>query len=250
MKKTLQLKRALLSWYYDNGVEQIANYPLKEVKKTITSNKTILNKNTDAEILSVKAKTNAKKLSSLNNLEEFIKNSLECGLKVTSKNTVFSDGNPKAKVMLLGEAPGEEEDLKGTPFVGQAGVLLDKMLAAIGQDRSNTYLSNIIYWRPPGNRKPTEEEIQICLPYVIRHIELINPKILILTGATAAKSIYRVETGITQIRGSWKSVHLNNGSIIRAMAIFHPAFLIRQPARKKEAWEDLKKIKIEIDKIT
>ena len=250
MEATLILKKLLLKWYFDNGVKFSLNN-LKRKKdfetdrnlKTITcsnSNKTYPDNSND--ILN--------NCNSLKELEDLIKNSVECGLKITAKNTVFSDGNSEAKVMLLGEAPGEEEDRKGKPFVGQAGILLDKMLGAIGQDRKNTYISNIIFWRPPGNRKPTEEEISICLPYVFKHIELIKPKILILAGATASKAVYGIEAGITQIRGNWKNIAMKDGHNLKTMAIFHPAFLLRQPARKKEAWEDLKKIKIEINKHT
>tara|TARA_Y100001970_G_C14180067_1_gene829319 strand:+ start:1420 stop:1878 length:459 start_codon:yes stop_codon:yes gene_type:complete len=152
--------------------------------------------------------------------------------------------------MLIGEAPGEEEDKTGKPFKGQAGVLLDKMLNAIEQNRKNTYISNVIFWRPPGNRNPTEEEIKICLPFVLKHIELINPRILILAGAIATKAILKEDKGIIQLRGKWHDLSLNNSDKIKTMPIFHPAFLLRQPSRKKDAWEDLKKIKKEIELIT
>ena len=121
------------------------------------------------------------------------------------------------------------------------------MLHAIQLNRENVYLTNIIFWRPPGNRKPTEEEISACLPFVKKHINLINPKILVLVGATAASAILNIKTGITQIRGKWKNIETKDIKNIKSIAIFHPAFLLRQPSRKREAWEDLKKIKIEID---
>ena len=153
--------------------------------------------------------------------------------------------------MVVGEAPGEEEDKLGKPFKGQAGNLLDKMLQAIGQNRENTYITNLIFWRPPGNRNPTQEEINICLPYALKHIEIINPKILILTGAIATKAILRQNNkGIIQLRGKWQNFSINKSTSIKTMPIFHPAFLLRQPSRKREAWEDLKKIKQEIDLIT
>ena len=163
---------------------------------------------------------------------------------------MFADGNSKAKVMVIGEAPGEEEDKTGKPFKGQAGILLDKMLNAIGQNRNNTYITNIIFWRPPGNRNPTEEEINVCLPFVLKHIEIINPKILILAGAISSKTILREKKGIIQLRGKWHNLLISESVNIKTMPIFHPAFLLRQPSRKKEAWEDLKKIKKEIDLIT
>ena len=152
--------------------------------------------------------------------------------------------------MVIGEAPGEEEDKLGKPFKGKAGQLLDKMLEAIGQNRENTYLTNLIFWRPPGNRNPTFEEINICLPFVLKHIEIIKPKILILAGAIAAKAILNENNkGIIQLRGNWQNFMLNKSLIIKTMPIFHPAFLLRQPSRKRDAWEDLKKIKREIDLI-
>ena len=152
--------------------------------------------------------------------------------------------------MFIGEAPGEIEDKTGKPFKGEAGKLLDKMLQAIQLNRENVYLTNIIFWRPPGNRKPTEEEIRACLPFVKKHINLINPKILVLVGATAASAILNIQTGITQIRGKWKNIETKDIKSLKSIAIFHPAFLLRQPSRKREAWEDLKKIKIEIDTYT
>ena len=152
--------------------------------------------------------------------------------------------------MFIGEAPGEIEDKTGKPFKGEAGKLLDKMLHAIQLNRENVYLTNIIFWRPPGNRKPTEEEISACLPYVKKHINLISPKILVLVGATAASAILNIQSGITQIRGKWKNIETRDIKSLKSIAIFHPAFLLRQPTRKREAWEDLKKIKIEIDTYT
>ena len=174
----------------------------------------------------------------------------DCLLKKTAKNIVFSDGNAQSNIMFIGEAPGEVEDKTGLPFKGEAGKLLDRMLNAIELNRENTYLTNIIFWRPPGNRKPTEEEIKACLPYVKKHIEIINPKILVLVGATAARAILNIHSGITQIRGKWQYIETKNTKKLKSMAIFHPAFLLRQPSRKREAWEDLKKIKIEIDTST
>ena len=193
---------------------------------------------------------NIVKSSTLNELKEEIVNSSGCSLQKTATNLVFSDGNSNSKVMVIGEAPGEEEDKTGKPFKGKAGILLDKMLNAIGQNRNNTYITNIIFWRPPGNRNPTEEEINICLPFVLKHIELINPKVLILAGAIAAKTVLRENKGIIQLRGKWHNLFISKSINIKTMPIFHPAFLLRQPSRKKETWDDLKKIKKEIDIIT
>ena len=190
------------------------------------------------------------KVTTLEELKDLIELGCDCSLKKTAKNMVFSDGNPQANIMFIGEAPGEFEDKIGLPFKGEAGKLLDKMLNAIKLNRQNTYLSNIIFWRPPGNRKPTDEEIIACLPFVKKHIDLIKPKILVLVGATAASAILNIQSGITQIRGKWKNIETKNMKKIKSIPIFHPAFLLRQPSRKREAWEDLKKIKIEIDRYT
>ena len=186
----------------------------------------------------------------LENLKKQLNSIENCKLRNNSKNIVLGEGNIDSPIMLIGEAPGEEEDKTGRPFVGAAGILLNKMLNAIGQDRNNTYITNILFWRPPGNRKPTEEEINICLPFVHKHVELVNPNILVLVGAIAAKAFYKSDNGITQIRGNWKNISVGNIKNLKSIAIFHPAFLLRQPARKREAWEDLKKIKIEIDRNT
>lgn len=180
----------------------------------------------------------------LQGLELTIRSFDRCLLKNTANNIVFSDGNPNADLMLIGEAPGFEEDQSGIPFVGIAGQLLDKMLLAIGQNRNNTYITNMVFWRPPGNRKPTEEEISLCYPFVKKHIELINPKILILSGAVAAQSILKSNLGITRLRGNWSKISfLKNGEYTYIMPIFHPAYLLRSPEKKKETWEDLKSIK-------
>ena len=251
MEDSLTLKKTLLKWYLDNGVEfNLAKIDRKHYQQNVLINKNE-EKNNNSNTLNLdQSLIPIESYKSLKTLKEAVLNFSGCALKKTAKNSVFSDGNPSSKVMLLGEAPGEEEDKEGKPFVGEAGLLLDKMLNAIGQNRKNTYLSNIIFWRPPGNRKPTEEEIAICLPFVQKHIELVRPKILILAGAIAAKAIYGIETGITQVRGNWKSITLDSGLQLKTIAIFHPSFLLKQPARKKEAWEDLKKIKIEIDSNT
>ncbi len=165
-----------------------------------------------------------------------------CELKKQAKNIVFCDGNPKSKIMLIGEAPGANEDQEGLPFVGRAGILLDKMLAAIHLDRKKVYISNIINYRPPDNRRPTEEEIKRYLPFIIKHIEIINPKILILLGSTAMNALIGKDVVISKMRGEWIEKKIGNckTSII---ITFHPAFLIRQPAQKKWAWIDLKMVR-------
>ena len=246
------LKKVLLEWYFVNGVENTLG-PLKTSSVNIfkqTKPQNTSNTSKSVQIDNKKLDLILNGVQSLDELKDLIISNCDCSLKKTAKNIVFSEGNPKSKIMLIGEAPGEDEDKSGKPFRGEVGQLLDKMLNSVGIKRENTYLTNIIFWRPPGNRKPTEIEINSCLPFVKKHIELINPNILILMGATAAKSIYKIESGITQIRGKFKNIEINKLKRLKSIAIFHPAFLIRQPSRKREAWEDLKKIKVEIDKYT
>ncbi len=186
-----------------------------------------------------------------NNLELLKKSIIElknCNLKRQAKNMVFCDGNPKSKIMLVGEAPGANEDQEGLPFVGRAGVLLDKMLAAINLDRKKVYISNIVNYRPPENRKPTEEEIRRYLPFITKHIEIINPKILVLLGSTAMNALIGNNVVISKMRGKW--IERKFGSCNTSVIItFHPAFLMRQPAQKKMAWIDLKMIREKKNKL-
>ncbi|MFC3694987.1 uracil-DNA glycosylase family protein, partial [Chenggangzhangella methanolivorans] len=165
-----------------------------------------------------------------------------CPLKATASRTVFADGTPGARLMLVGEAPGREEDLSGLPFVGRSGQLLDRMLAAIGLDRSSVYIANVIPWRPPGNRTPTPQETETCLPFVRRQIELARPDVLVALGGASAQSLFRAKEGILKLRGRWLE-HEVGGRRIKAMATLHPAYLLRSPAQKKLVWRDLKAIR-------
>ena len=165
-----------------------------------------------------------------------------CALKATATNLVFADGNPEARVMVVGEAPGREEDRQGLPFVGESGQLLDRMLAAIGLDRRSVYISNILPWRPPGNRKPTQQEIAICLPFIERHIELSAAEFLVLAGGTAAGTLLERTEGITRLRGQWFT-YCAGARQLAALATFHPAYLLRQASQKRQAWWDLLALK-------
>jgi uracil-DNA glycosylase family 4 len=169
-----------------------------------------------------------------------------CNLKFTAKNLVFADGNPQADVMLVGEAPGRDEDLEGLPFVGRSGQLLDRILAAIGLDRTSVYIANVIPWRPPGNRTPTPQETEICRPFIERQIELANPKILITLGGPSAKTLLRTTEGVLRLRGNWKAHVTASGTTIPAMPTLHPAYLLRNPAHKKLAWRDFLEIKAKL----
>jgi DNA polymerase len=169
-----------------------------------------------------------------------------CPLRQTAKNLVFADGSPGAAVMLIGEAPGRDEDLKGLPFVGRSGQLLDRMLAAIGLDRGSVYITNVLPWRPPGNRSPTPAETTICLPFLRRHIELAAPQMLVLLGGISAKALLGTAEGITRLRGRWLSYDTGT-QLLPALATFHPAFLLRQPAQKRLAWRDLLALRARLD---
>ena len=182
------------------------------------------------------------KADNLERLKKSIRNIKNCSLKSSATNMVFSDGNPKSKIMLIGEAPGANEDKEGLPFVGRAGALLDKMLAAINLDRKKVYISNIINFRPPDNRRPTDEEIKRYLPFISKHIEIINPKILVLLGSTAMNALIGNEVVISKMRGKWIEKKFGNCKT-SVIITFHPAFLVRQPAQKKMAWIDLKMIR-------
>ncbi|MBO0733342.1 MAG: uracil-DNA glycosylase [Methylocapsa sp.] len=169
-----------------------------------------------------------------------------CGLKTTALQLVFGDGNPCAKIMFVGEAPGADEDRQGIPFVGRAGKLLDKMLAAIGLDRNKVYIANIVPWRPPGNRTPTPFETAACLPFTRRQIELVDPEILVCLGAPSAQTLLGTKDGIMRIRGRWLAYPVA-GREIPALAMLHPAYLLRQPGQKKLAWHDLRLLAKKID---
>ena len=162
-----------------------------------------------------------------------------CGLKKTASNMVFSDGNPDADIMLIGEAPGADEDRQGKPFVGVSGQLLDRMMASIGLTRSNLYISNIILWRPPGNRTPTTEEIAAFLPIMKRHIQLIAPKVIVTLGGSSTKALLGTQDGILKCRGKWHEFDHGNGTI-PLLATLHPAYLLRTPGQKALAWQDLR----------
>jgi len=203
------------------------------------------------------AKKLAQGAKTLTELKEALEAFQGCGLKHTAMNTVFADGNVDADIMLIGEAPGADEDRQGLPFVGTSGQLLDNMLYAIGKTRKDDfYIANVIPWRPPGNRPPTSEETRLCLPFIRRHIELKNPKILIFVGAKAAKTLLGTKEGMSKLRGKWFDYAVGKeeegaespsnerkGLTIPSTVLFHPSYLLRSPGQKKHAWVDLLKIK-------
>ena len=226
MKKNLNQKLIGLIEYYNliNSNLLLSNSPLIRTVKNITYT------------------FSGSKLEKLKKLKKKIQLIKNCDLKNTATNIVFGDGNINSKIMIIGEGPGANEDVIGKPFVGRAGKLLDKMLAAIQLDRKKVYISNVVNYRPPENRKPTEEEIERYLPFLKSHIEIINPHILLLLGSTALNSLVGDEIVISKARGKW--IQKEIGSIKPwIISSFHPAFLMRQPDQKKLAWIDLKMIR-------
>ncbi len=226
MKKNLNQKLISLIEYY-NLVNANLFLADKPIKRNIDNKNIVLD---------------GSKLQKLEKLKKNIQLIKNCELKKSAKNLVFSDGNASAKIMIIGEGPGAQEDEEGKPFVGRAGKLLDKMLEAIKLDRSSVYISNVVNYRPPLNRRPTDEEIERYLPYLIKHIEIINPKILVLLGSTALNAIIGNQEVISKARGKWLQKKIGE---VKPWVIssFHPAFLMRQPEQKKMAWVDLKMIR-------
>lgn len=168
-----------------------------------------------------------------------------CGLKLRATQLVFADGNPDAEIMLIGEAPGAEEDRQGKPFVGKSGQLLDRMLAAIGLDRSKVYIANTVPWRPPGNRTPTPEELALCLPFLHRQVELVAPKLVMTLGGPAMQTVFSTTSGIIKMRGKWSSVTIGSHQV-EAIPTLHPAYLLRNPAAKQQAWKDILSLKLKM----
>jgi DNA polymerase len=184
------------------------------------------------------ARETARSAASLEELRSLLDAFEGCGLRKTAKQLVFAAGNPQARVMFVGEAPGREEDLEGLPFVGRSGQLLDRMMATIALDRTNAYIANVIPWRPPGNRTPTPQETEVCLPFTLRQIELANPDILVCLGGPSAQTLLGIKEGIRRSRGRWHAYHTGSREI-RAIATFHPAYLLRNPIEKRFVWRDL-----------
>lgn len=201
----------------------------------------------EAAILDARAA--AAEAGSLDALKQAIAAFTGCNLRNSAKNVVFADGTPDADIMFVGEAPGREEDIQGLPFVGRAGQLLDRMLGAIGLDRrKNAYITNMIPWRPPGNRNPTPHEIELCRPFIERHIVLADPKLVVFLGNVSNKALMNTNRGILSIRGTWGEYPLGERTI-PAIPTLHPAYLLRNPAHKRLAWQDLLEIRAKLDEI-
>ncbi|MDQ8699387.1 uracil-DNA glycosylase [Hyphomicrobium sp. LHD-15] len=193
---------------------------------------------TPPDAAEIAARTAAGKAESLEQLEAALRTFDGCGLKATAKNLCFYRGAARARLMIVGEAPGREEDLEGKPFVGRAGQLLDKMLAALSLSEADVHITNVVYWRPPGNRTPTPQESQVCRPFLERQMELVEPDVVLLLGGAAAKQVLDVAEGIMRIRGKWREIKSGQRTV-KTMATLHPAYLLRTPAAKRHAWRDL-----------
>ena len=193
------------------------------------------------EAVIASAREAARTAPTLEALRALLENFEGCALRHTATRLVFADGNPQARVMFVGEAPGRDEDIEGLPFVGRSGKLLDRMIAAIGLDRSKAYIANVIPWRPPGNRTPTPQETQICLPFIQRQIELVNPDVLVTLGNPSTQALLATREGIMRTRGKWFDYDTGT-RVIRAVATFHPAYLLRSPSYKRMSWQDLRAI--------
>lgn len=193
------------------------------------------------------AREQARHAQSLEELEAILAGFDGCALKFSAKNLAFADGNPEGRVMLVGEAPGADEDRIGKPFMGRSGQLLDRMLATIGLDRTHVYVANIVPWRPPGNRTPTPQEVAICKPFIARQIELASPEFVLCLGGPAAQNLLGIKDGILRTRGRWLTYKTEDGRDIRALPTLHPAYLLRQPLQKRLGWRDFMALRRALD---
>jgi uracil-DNA glycosylase len=249
--------RALLDWYQAMGVDEaigeepvdcFAAAPLKPASRsTPEPKKTAAPPRVAARAASATAtRSIGAEVATLLELQELVAKFDGCSLKRTATSLCFARGSEQARIMMIGEAPGRDEDLQGKPFVGRAGQLLDRMLTAIGLTEEHVYITNTVYWRPPGNRTPTPEEIGSCAPFLARQIELLSPSVLVLLGGAAAKTILDTSEGIMRLRGKWLN-YACAGRDLPTLATLHPAYLLRNPEQKRLAWRDLLTLKAAVD---
>ncbi|WP_455482307.1 uracil-DNA glycosylase [Bartonella sp. B35(2025)] len=227
----------------EKKLEQITDISHHQQISSTTNQHSYPPYNSDTTQHTLSAIEMAKNANTLDELKSALLAFNDCSLKLTAKNTCFADGTAGSPLMLIGEAPGREEDIQGVPFVGKAGILLNKILAAIGLTRQNVYITNTIPWRPPGNRTPTPREIALCRPFVERHIQLANPRILIALGGIATQFFTGNQNGIIRTRGKWLTYVEEGGIKIPVMPTFHPAYLLRTPSQKKLTWIDFLEVK-------
>lgn len=247
---------ALLDWYRAMGVDEAigedpldgfaASLPKAPEKKGVALPRRAAPAPAAVPAASPSMRGLGGEANTLAELEALVSSFEGCGLKRTAKNLCFARGSESAPIMFIGEAPGRDEDMQGKPFVGRAGQLLDRMLAAIGLSENQVYITNTVYWRPPGNRTPTPEEIEACAPFLARQIELLNPRFLVLLGKAAANSVLGKSDGIMRLRGKWHS-YMSAGRSVPTLATLHPAYLLRKPEEKRYAWRDLLMIKAALE---
>lgn len=261
-------KRQLLEWYSEAGVDEaiddgVTDYfapaqaspaqtssavaaetaPARPAHAPVAANPPASPLHHTPSAAIAKARALADSAATLEELELAVRGFDGCAIKKTASKTVFCDGNPAARLMIIGEAPGAQEDIQGIPFCGPSGMLLDRMLAAIGLDRKSVYISNTVFWRPPGNRQPSPEETSICLPFVEKHIALVKPSLLMLAGGTATNTLLRKDASISRLRGKlydYSNAYLDTP--LPTAVTFHPSYLLRSPAQKRLAWHDLQMI--------
>lgn len=225
-----------------NSVSDISSSPEPIISHSLPEAPRSNSSDTERAILN--AVSISETTNSVSDLRAAVENFKECKLEKTAINTVFSDGELSSKVMLIGDVPGADEDRKGIPFIGSSGQLLDKMLASINLNRSSCYVTNLVFWRPPGDRAPTSDEIAVCMPFVKRHIELVSPELLVLLGGSVSKALLGMKESITKIHGQWFEYSTSKMvAPIVAIPLYHPVHLLSSPAYKRDAWHDLLKIK-------
>jgi DNA polymerase len=264
MTNTANPLASLLDWYVAMGADEAidlephdgtaalaaAEAPLPRAMTSVTRTSPLPAPLLAPIAAAASARELAERAQTLAELEAAVRAFEGCALKRTATSTVFADGNPAASVMIVGEAPGGDEDRIGRPFVGRAGQLLDRMLAAIGIDRTGAYITNVLFWRPPGNRKPTPDEIAACLPFLWRHIALVHPKVIVMAGGTSASTLLGRGEGITRLRGRWFDLSVPGlAAPVPALATYHPSFLLRTPTRKGESWADLLSLKARLEAV-
>lgn len=248
----------LLEWYLMAGVDETCGcFPMENIDaKPINSKPAINNSVLRPATTNLAQNVNeacksaddvCAKILSLEELKNAVENFEGCALKQTAAHTVFGDGNPQAKLMIIGEAPGADEDRIGVPFVGRSGQLLDKMMGAINLTRQDYYICNILPWRPPGNRTPLDSEVAVCLPFLKRQIDLVDPEYILILGGSAANSLLNMAGTISKMRGHWFEYQKTNGKIAKVIASFHPAYLLRTSGQKAKAWSDLLRLKKEFE---
>ncbi len=252
-------QKQILEWYILAGVEETAAdepfakisadpvphiaMPVRKTQEPVLTRQATTALSQATQNACQNAREQCKNIKTLSELKTLVENFDGCALKLTATTTVFGDGAEDARIVFIGEAPGADEDRMGKPFVGRSGQLLDKMLSAAGLERSSCYITNILPWRPPGNRTPTDGEIAVCLPFLKRQIELINPDYIFIMGGSAANALLDVQDSISRLRGHWLEYQIEDGKKIPVLASFHPAYLLRNPGQKAKAWVDFLRLK-------